>query len=318
MLGEADFRMLDALHAPKSITELADEIGYSPGYVSERVARLEDAGLVVTRRENRAKQVRALPTRVLDAYRNLVAAHPHVDFPSLLSPSMLRVCWFLDTPTRVRDLAARLTLQRRRIYQLLDALQSRGLLAERDDSYALPDDVTDLVRFARVVVDHEHQRRVDAVLPGATVAWSAPHEALVSTVGVLDAGDVVDAVEDREHWHLTGLPRFEEYGLEFFVAGPPPCFYSELVGTLGPADLVAHTLALDTDSRRLSYCALLLAVADVPSDEARTTAARYGVEETVDALVTFLETTGETREDAVELLDWAEMTALADQYGVAL
>jgi DNA-binding MarR family transcriptional regulator len=316
MLDEADLRILDALHAPKSVSELADATEYSPGYVSERVAHLAEAGLAVTERENRAKVVRAPRTRVLDAYRDLVAAHPHVDLPSLLSPSTLRVCWFLDTPTRVRYLASRLTLKRRRIYQLLDTLQSRGLLVERDGSYVLPDDFVDLARFAQVVVDYEHQHRADSIHPTAAVVWSAPHEALVASTGDPDA--VVDTFEDRENWHLTGLPRFEEYGLEFFTAGAPPYFYSELAESLTAADVIVHTLALDADSRRLSYCALLLHVADVPPDEARTAAACYGVEESVDALVTFLESNGEAVADGIELPDWSEMTALADQYGVAL
>lgn len=317
MLTESDFRILSALRSPQSITELSTTTDYSPGYVSERVAHLEEYDLVTTSRQTRAKHVRAFHTPILETYRTLATTNPHIDLPSLISPSMLRVCWFLDTPTPVSQMESWLTLRRRRIYQLLEQLQTRGLITKHDNKYVLTDDLQGLADLAQTVIAYDHQHRAQTHLPTAAVVWSAPHEALVTSTE--DAADtMVDAFDDQEDWLLTGLPRFEDHDLEFFIAGPPPYFYSELRDTLQPVDFISHTLLLETDTRHLSYCALLLFAIDVSVEELRTVATYYGIEETVEALITFVETKGDIRREDVRFPDWSEMTSLAAQYEVSV
>lgn len=317
MLTEADIRILAALRSPTSITELSNNTEYSLSYVSERVSHLEKWHLVVTTNQNRSKKVRALHTPVLEAYRGLTADHPHIDFPSLISPSMLRVCWFLNRPTAVSEISARLTLRRRRIYQLLEQLQSRGFITKHDSRYVLTDDQRELAHLAQTVIKYEHQRRAETHLPTATVVWSAPHEALITTTDET-VKTVQETFKGEGNWHMTGLPRFEDYGLEFFTAAPPPYFYSEIRDTLTPSDFISHTLLLDADTRNLSYCALLLLSANVSFNKLHSTAWYYDIVGTVDALTTFVETHGDTRHEDVQLPDWAEMTSLASQYGVTV
>jgi len=317
MLTEADLRLLTTLHSPTTITDLSEEAGYSSGYVSERVSHLEEYDLVATARRNRSKEVRVLHTPVLEAYRDLSTDHPHIDFPSLVSPSMLRVCWFLDTPTTVSTIESRLTLRRRRIYQLLDELQSRGLITKHNNQYVLTDDVDGLARFAQTVIEYDHQHRAETLLPAATVVWSAPHEALITSRDT-SAATVHETFKDEADWQLTGLARFADYDLEFFTAGPPSYFYSEIRDTLTPSDLIAHTLLRDADTRNLSYCALLLIATDSQFDDLRSVASYYDIETTVDALLRFVETHGDTREEDIQLPDWTEMTSLATQYGVTV
>ena len=316
MLTEADLRILAALRSPMSITELSDSTNLSQSYISERVSHLEDWELVTTTR-NRSKNVRALHTPVLEAYRDLTTAHPHIDFPSLISPSILRVCWFLDIPTAVRDIDPRLTLRRRRIYQLLTQLQTRGLITKHDDQYVLTDDLIELAQFAQTVVKYQQQHRARTHLSTATVVWSAPQEALITTTDE-PAETVQEIFEEKEDWYMTGLPRFADYGLEFFTAGPPPYFYSDVRDVLTPVDFILHTLLLDADTRNLSYCALLLIAADVSFDDLRSTATYYDVVDTADALITFVETQGDIRQEDVQLPDWGEMRSLASQYGVTV
>lgn len=316
MLTEADLRILTSLSTPTSITNLSESTEYSPSYVSERVSHLEELDLVATS-QTRPKEVRALHTPVLETYRNLTADQPHIDFPSLISPSLLRVCWFLDRPTAVSEIGPRLTLRRRRIYQLLEQLQSRGFITKQDNQYVLTDGLTELAHFAQTVIKYEHQHRAQTHLSSATVFWSAPHEALVTTSDE-SVETIREILEDEPDWHMTGLARFADYGLEFFTAGSPPYFYSDVRDMLTAVDFISHTLLLDTDTRNLSYCALLVIAADIQFDELRSTATYYGIEETVDALIMFVETHGDTRREDVQLPDWAEMTSLAAQYGVTV
>lgn len=265
MLIESDLRLLVLLHSPMSITELSDRTEYSPGYVSERVSRLEKFVLVATTRRNRTKEVRVLHTPVLEAYQELVVNNGHIEFPSLISLSMLQVCWFLDTPTAVSEIEPRLTLLRRRIHQLLEQLQARAFIMKHGTHCVLTENLKGLARFAQTVIKYEHQHCAQNQCSTATVVWSAPHEALITTRdGATEP--VLDTFEDDPHWHMTGLPRFADYGLTFFIAGAPPYFYSKIKDTLTPVDFISHALMLEADTRRLSYCTLLLL-----ATESRTT-----------------------------------------------
>lgn len=142
--------------------------------MSERVSRLKSLDLVTTSYRNHPKEVRALHTPVLETYQALTVAQPHIEFPSLISLSMLQVCWFLDKPTAVSEIEPRLTLRRRRIYQLLEQLQSRNPTTKHDIQYVLTDDLTRLARFAQAVIKYQHQHRARTSLSTATVVWSAP------------------------------------------------------------------------------------------------------------------------------------------------
>lgn len=317
MLNEVDVRLLEALDAPSSIGELSQQTGYSSGYVSERVARLTELDLIATTDRNRTKTVRALETPVREALRDLRTTHPHTEYASLVSPSMLRICWFLDRPTAVHEMASRLTLGRRRIYQLLDDLQSRGLIVRQDGHYCLTERQHGLARFAQAVLTHEHTQRVRSLLPAATVVWSGPQEALTSTSTVAE-DDRRAVIDEEDGWQTTGLDRFSEWGLAFFTAGSAPIFYSALRSTLEPSDIIAHTLIDQLDTRTLSYCVLLVHAASVSPEELRASAGYYGLEETIDALIAFVETQGDERADAIPLPSWDEIESLAAQYGVDL
>jgi DNA-binding MarR family transcriptional regulator len=317
MLTEVDLRVLSALQTPASLSELADTTDYSAGYLSERISHLEELDLVTTTRKNRTKIVRVVHTSVLDAFRRLTVEHPHIDIPSLISPSMLKVCWFLDRPTGVSEIEPYVPFQRRRIYQLLDNLQSRGLLVKRDNRYVLTPRIRGLASFAQTVSRYEHQHRAEAHAGTATIIWSGPNEALAAING--ESADVIASQsKGGGSWEQTGLPRFHEYGLDFFISEAPLYFYSDVRETIIVEDIICHTLLAETDTRNLSYCALLLLAEDVARDTLHELARYYRIEETIDALTTFVGTAGNVHPEHGRLPEWDNVTSLADQYGVTV
>ena len=317
MLTEADVRILDVSSVPTSISDIANQTGYSRGYVSERVAHLENFDLVQTVHRGRTKTIQTVQTAMREAYHDLTTSQASIDYPSLISPSMLRVCWFLDRPTTVSEIEQRLTLRRRRIYQLLEQLQSRGFISKNGNHYVLTDRQKGLAQFAKAVIKYEPRHRIHSHLTRAAIVWTGPHEALI-TVEDESLDDVQELDEDQQQWHATGLARFAEYGLEFFTSSPQPYFYSALRETLQPADFIAHTLILETDTRNVSYCALLMTELNLSGAELRTSAGYYGIEETINDLVQFLETRGEADIENTSFPDWQEMQSLAKQYEVDL
>ncbi len=285
MMGEAHLRVLDALTEDQSITTLHEQTGYSMGRVHEVVEELEQNGLVVTKRRNRNRRVAsATETAVFRAYRRLQSQHSHIDFPELLSRRTLHVCWFLDQPRKVSEIADRLPITRQRVYQLLAPLQERAMLTKDGTQYKIADDLTNLVEFARAFVDHEHAHRVREYAPSAVVLWSTPAEALVSVESKQDREQLVDT----DNGAVSGLARYEEYGLTFFGANQPPVFYSELDTEITVEQLVCHTLVAKTDSRRTSYALLLLTTTAFDEDRLRATATEYGVTGLIEDMLSFL------------------------------
>ena len=58
---------------------------------------------------------------------------------------------------------------------------------------------------------------------------------------------------------------------------------------VSPAELCCHTLLIDDGSRHRSYCLLLLSHVDVDEADLRAQAAKYGLEDEIDAYGTPLE-----------------------------
>ncbi|MBS3816275.1 MAG: winged helix-turn-helix transcriptional regulator [Candidatus Thermoplasmatota archaeon] len=310
MLLGSDLRILSALDTPTSITALSEITGYSVSYVSERITRLQELELVAVTREGRSKKVSTFPTAVFETYKDLASRHSHIDLPSLISPSMLQICWFLDRPTSVSDIKTKLNLRRRRIYQLLEKLQSRGFITKQNNNYLITDRMNGLVRFAKTVIKYVHQHRAETRIPGSRVVWSSPHESLV-----IPTKKNIEDILDQPDWYFTGIQRFSDYGLDFFTP-KAAYFHSEIKDTLTPSDLISHTLMVEADTRNLSYCALLMISEDVSSERLKEASVYYDIEETVDALITFVETKGETTPG--DLPEWREFESLAEQYEVSL
>jgi hypothetical protein len=126
-------------------------------------------------------------------------------------------------------------------------------------------------------------------------------------------------------WQVTGLASFQEFGLQFFLAGEPAFWYGP-GQTLSPDAVVCHTLALEQDSRRTSYAMLLIEHADIPQETLTTTARWYGVDTAVTAMYQALSDDAtppddgdpkREREHEVRLPSDAEYAALKSHYGLA-
>jgi hypothetical protein len=326
MLTETEWRLLDAAVDEPTMGKLADRLSKSPGRISQVVSDLRDRRLVVVERDGRAKRVFPAATSVFDQYQTLAGEHSHIDFPALLSPTVLRVGWFLATPTPVAEVAPYLTVSRERIYQVLQTLQQRGLVRKDDQQYALVEDLLGVHDLAVVAVRHEHRVRLQAVDSYARLRWAAPHEALAAAGGDAPTSEGEMGHEDsglatHPEWTLTGLPRFGDYGLDFIQGQPPTYFWSELDAPsaavagapdsggepatasdeakgdadhegagqrrLAPEALICHTLLLDADPRRAGYAALLAAITDIDTDRLRRLGRYYGVADLSDGLCRF-------------------------------
>ncbi|ACM58555.1 hypothetical protein HALDL1_00325 (plasmid) [Halobacterium sp. DL1] len=315
MLTKAGLAVIGALSTGREATaaDLAMETEYSQTHLYDVLDELLESGLLAEHRgANNQREVSLTDHPVVEAYRALRSELGHVEWPDLLSPATLRVCWYLDEPRRVSEIAERLKITRQGVHKALSPLKHRAMLSPSGPEYALSEDLSPLLTFARAVVRHEHRSRVRGLAPSATVEWCDPKRALVR----VQTAEDTEALEAATDWQLTGLARFAEYGLQFFLAGEPAFWYAP-DEELTPGEVVCHTLALDSGSRRVSYAMLLIEALDIDQETLTDTATWYDLETTVAAMYQALqEGVEDSDEIPVVLPSESEFMALKEQYGV--
>lgn len=316
MIARAGLAVLDELHAGREATigELAEATEYSRDHLYDVLDECLEAGLLTEARgPNNQRHVRVADHPVVEAYRDLRSKLGHVDWADLLSPATIRVAWYLGEPRRVSEIADRLQITRQGVHSALSPLKGRAMLSPSGPEYAVHEDFVPLVEFARAVVRHDHRSRVRAVAPSATVEWCDPERALVR----VQTSDDTAALRAAEDWQITGLAKFREYDLEFFLAREP-AFWDAPDEELMPEDLVCHTLLLDSDSRRVSYSMLLIEQLEIDQETIADVARWYDLDDAVATLYRALRGEFDGSEDApVALPSEAEYATLKEQYGVA-
>ncbi|APX96524.1 winged helix-turn-helix domain-containing protein [Natronorubrum daqingense] len=316
MLSKTGLKILDVLCSKREATakNLAAETGHSRKQIYRVVDDLLEAGLVdETRRYRNQRVVRATDDPVVEAYRHLTSKLGHVDWPGLLSPATIRVCWYLDEPHRVTAIADRLGITRQAVHKALSPLKNRAMLALSGPDYALADDLQPLLVFVQEVVTHEHRTEVRKLAPSATVEWCDPKRALVH---VQEPGDT-DALQHAPDWEMTGLAKFQAYGLQFFLAGEPAFWYAP-DNPLTPADIVCHTLVLEADSRNVSYAMLLIEQERIGEDKLTEAASWYRIESLIKRIYQLIEGDYAATDDVgISVPSDREYAALKEQYGVA-
>lgn len=314
MLSKAGLDVLHTLHTGTTATpaELAKATSYSQAHLYEVLDELLEAGLLTeTRGRKNQRHVRVATHPVVDAYRTLVSQLGHVDWAELLSPATLRVCWYLDEPRRVTVIAERLDITRQGVHNALSPLKGRALLAPSGPEYALSDDLAPLLSFARAVVTSDHRQRVRDLTPSVTITWCDPKRALVRPQTAVDT----DTLQSHPEWQVTGLSRMQDHGLQFFLADEP-AFWFGPESTLTPAEVVCHTLVLDSDSRRVSYAMLLIEHLGIDHESLTATATWYDLKPTVEVLYRALDEETTIADDTVSLPSDREFMRLKEQYGV--
>ncbi|MFB6282961.1 MAG: MarR family transcriptional regulator [Halobacteria archaeon] len=301
-----EFEVLAIINGNDTISELAVKLDRSESYISRAVQNLVEKGLAHTERDGRRKRVVPSDSRAVEIYQDLVRQHPHIEFPELLTNKALEVLYHLDQPRTVADIADRSDNYRNTVNRILKRFREHGLVRTDDYRYDFNADFDRLHDFSRELVHHLHRQKLESVAPRGTIFWEDRDEFIAQT----ETGIDVDG------FHDTGIARFAAFGLQFFLTSYRYYLYSEERGGVSPAELCCHTLLIDDDIRHRMYCLLLLSHVNVDEGDLREHAAKYDLENVIDALLQYLETGGEVEDEM--LPEWSEFQELAAEYEVAL
>jgi len=306
VLRRIELEVLATVDRGDTISELAAKLDHSESYLSRAVTDLVEKGFVYTERDGRRKRVVPSDARAVELYQDLVRQHSHIEFPELLTGKALEVLYYLDQPRTVSEIADRSDNYRNTVNRVLKRFRDRGLVGTVDGHYDFNADFDRLHEFARELAHHLHRQRLEAVAPKGTILWEDYDEFLAQTETEIDAAA----------FHETGLARFAAFDLQFLLTGHHYYVYAEELDAVSPAALCCHTLLIDDGSRHRSYCLLLLSHVDVDEENLREQAAKYDLENEIDALLRYLETHGEVADD--QLPEWDEFQELAADYEVRL
>ena len=307
MLRRIELEVLATVDRGDTISELATKLDHSESYLSRAVGDLVEKGLVYTERDGRRKQVIPSDARAVELYQDLVRQHSHIEFSELVTGKALEVLYYLDQPRTVAEIAARSDNYRNTVNRVLKRFRDRGLVGTIDGHYEFNADFDRLHEFARELTHHLHRHRLEAVAPKGTILWEGFDEFLVQAETDIDAAG----------FHETGLARFAAFDLQFLLTGHRYYVYSEELDEVSPAELCCHTLLIDDGSRHRSYCLLLLSHVDIDEENLREQAAKYDLEDEINALLRYLKTHGEVEDDD-RLPEWDEFRDLAADYEVPL
>jgi len=306
VLRRIELEVLATVDRGDTISELATKLDHSESYLSRAVSDLVRKGLVYTERDGRRKRVVPSDARAVELYQDLVRQYSHIDFPELLTGKALEVLYYLDQPRTVSEISDRSDNYRNTVNRVLKIFRDRGLVGTTDSEYQFNADFDRLHEFARELVHHLHRQRLESVALKGTILWEDYDEFLAQAETGIDA----------EGLHETGFARFAAFDLQFLLTGHRYYLYSKNLDKVSPPELCCHTLLIDDGSRQRSYCLLLLSHVDIDEKDLREQAAKYSLEDEIDALLRYLETHGEV--DDNRLPEWDEFQELADDYEVDL
>jgi len=304
-LDRADLRVLLAVQETMTLQELADDLEISGSYASTLTSDLAERGLLDKHRDGKAVTVKPSDGKALELLHRLDGERGHIDWKELLGGKAVEMLFYLDEARTASELADVSGNYRNTVYRILNRFTERGIITKTGTQYTVPEDFSGLVEFAREYVHHVHRNRVREVSPRAMIVWEGVGTFLIRTDDTINA----------PAYHPTGPGQFEDFGLPLLTTEANHYFHTEEDWRLDPVSLVCHTLLIDDGPRYRSYCLLLLANEEPDRDELDV-ARRYGLRETVEELVAYLDSEGE--ETTAAMPSWDELDELADEYGVTL
>ncbi|OYR63703.1 hypothetical protein DJ83_01965 [Halorubrum ezzemoulense] len=306
MISEIELRILSTLDSPKTRQDLGDELDYLESTVSRALGSLEQVDLVYKEKAGNQMTAKPVDARCVEVFQSLTKSNPHVDFPDLLTSSMLNVVYYLSSEEQwtATELTEHTGHARATIYRNLRTLTNRAMATKEHSEYRLREEFDELHLFATELRHHIHRVRIKRDVGAGTILWESHKEFLMRT----------DTDVEDENYHRTGLDAFAEYRLQFFTTSEQYYFYSEGRDSLDPTDLICHLLLIENDSRHRKYVLLLIAETELSEESLKEAATYYGVEDIVLPLVEFLRTEGSVTSESTPV--WEEFESLASEYGV--
>lgn len=250
-LSKIEVGVLLKLKEGKTITELANELGLSIYRTSILVASLKRKGLVKTEKRGKYRITSLRETKPAELFRKLASRFGHMPLDEILSGRNLALLAVLKhTPLSAYELCIKGNLPKSTFYHTIDKLSDYGLIGKKDEKYFLVERYGLFHEFAEEFYELQNSIKAREFSEDSALVWSGVGEFILSTMGYKG--------KDVGNFHLTGLERFGDFGMELVGTGRYHYYYSEKVAELSLEKVVVHALLIDFSPRTILYSIVLL------------------------------------------------------------
>ena len=248
-LSRTEIRVLLNLEEGKNVTELAKELGLSIYRTSTLISSLERKGLINAKR-GKKKMVSLSDTKPARLFREIVLRFGHMPLDKILSGKNLALLAVLkSTPLSVHELHMKANLPKSTLYHTINRLSNYGIISGENGKYSLLGRYMLFHEFAEEFYDMQNSIKAREFSRDSAIVWSGVKEFILSTKKYKG--------KDVSNFHLTGLERFSDFGIELIGAGQYHYYYSEKA-ELSLEGVVVHALLIDFSPRTILYSIVLL------------------------------------------------------------
>jgi DNA-binding transcriptional ArsR family regulator len=290
---------LASLDEPTRVQEIADDNGLPYQTVYTAAQKLEDQGIVTSRKEGRQRILSPASPTLPGLAQTLLFDHAREDWDQVFRgdrPVVLHVLHRVGRPSLVADVVDK---AERTIHHAIETHAPRGLLVKDGEDYRINPRLGALVEMLEEWAKLRSHNLLPTVAPGGRMVWTLGPEFL------FQASD-----PPREDTIQVGaLSRFAQYGIDLMMPGPT--YYYRAHRDLDVADAILQALLVEPESKReRSYAALLY---EQEQPENLTIKAHiYRLEEQARAIRRYVE----THEPDGVVRPWDGHDRFREQYGV--
>jgi len=189
-------------------------------------------------------------TKPAELFRKLVFRFGHMPLDKILSGKNLALLAVLrSTPLSAHELCIKGNLPRSTLYHTINKLSNYGIIGEKSGKYFIVERYVLFHEFAKEFYELQSSIKARAFFKDSTIVWSGVGEFILSTEEYWG--------KETGNFHLTGLERFSDFGIELIGAGQYHYYYSEKA-ELSLEDVVVHALLIDFSPRTILYSIVLL------------------------------------------------------------
>ncbi len=252
-LSKMEVRVLLKLKGEETISELASELGLSIYRTSVLVASIKRKGLAKTEKRGRYKIVSLSEAKPAEIFKRLASKFGHMPLDEILSGRNLALLAVLmDIPLSAHELCIKSNLPRSTFYHVINKLSNYGIIGERDGRYFLIERYRLFHEFAKEFYELQNFIKAREFSRDSALIWSGVGEFILLTREYKG--------KDSGNFHLTGLGRFRDFGVDLIGTGQYHYYYSEKTGKLSLEEIIVHALLIDFSPRTILYSTVLLLV----------------------------------------------------------
>lgn len=297
-LSRTQLEILRALAGSSlSISELARHIRKSQPTVTTAVEKLQAMGFVTVERSGMLKLVRVSEAKHAQLLREVMLAHPHIPWQSLLAFSQIRP--FLE----LQDVGPA-TVSRTTEWRILRNLMAHGIIRKDEGGLKVNPRFSKISEFVREFSNFINSNLAAQVSEAAVAVWTSGSQFIMR----VPQGT---KIQDKrfQPTATTALPR---YGIRL-ISDVEYYFFSPSHDMLRPEDIALHSLLID-GIVNVTYALILIAKTQINTDYLLRKAEALDFRGQVEAMLRFLET--HKPQPGVVLPSWDEFVQKARVYGV--